>query len=67
MDENIMIDPVAAVRKNRDILFMKYKKTDGLHKYFEDGRLEYEKQGWKSETFYEVYERRRSETDNIVG
>ena len=39
-------DPVAEVRRNREILLEKYGGIDGLHKHMDEECPELEKQGW---------------------
>ncbi|MCL2602958.1 MAG: hypothetical protein FWD90_00595 [Defluviitaleaceae bacterium] len=40
-------DPVAEVRRNREILLEKYGGIEGLHKHMDDERPKLEAQGWK--------------------
>ena len=43
MDSN----PIAEVRKNRELLLDKYGGIDGLHKHMDEDRKRLENQGWK--------------------
>ena len=47
-------DPVAEVRRNRELLLEKYGGIDGLHKHMDAERQEWEKRGWQFVTVEEV-------------
>ena len=55
----IDIDPVAEVRKNRELLLEKYGGIDGLHKHMEEERPKLEKQGWKFISVEEILARKQ--------
>lgn len=40
------VDPVAEVRRNRELLLEKYGGIDGLHKHMDEERPKLEAQGW---------------------
>ena len=50
----IDVDPVAEVRRNRELLLKKYKGIEGLHKHMCEERQKLEKQGWKFVTVEEI-------------
>ena len=47
-------DPIAEVRRNRELLLEKYGGIEGLHKHMDEERPELEKQGWKFITAEEI-------------
>ncbi|MDR2712427.1 MAG: hypothetical protein LBB91_04860 [Clostridiales bacterium] len=53
-------DPVAEVRRNRELLLEKYGGIDGLHKHMDEERPTLEKQGWKFISLEEVLARKRT-------
>ena len=63
----IDIDPVAEVRRNRELLLEKYGSIEGLHKHMDKERPELEKQGWKFITAEEILAKKYSRvTDKRV-
>ncbi|MCL1919231.1 MAG: hypothetical protein FWG14_13225 [Peptococcaceae bacterium] len=54
-------DPVAEVRKNRELLLEKYGGIDGLHKHMDEERPELERQGWKFVSVEEVLSKKRGQ------
>ena len=48
------IDPVAEVRRNRELLLEKYGGIEGLHKHMDEERPILEAQGWKFISIEEV-------------
>ena len=57
-------DPVAEVRKNRELLLEKYGGIDGLHKHMDEERPELEKQGWKFVSVEEVLAKKHGRRAN---
>ena len=51
-------DPIAEVRRNRELLLEKYGGIDGLHKHMDEERPKLEAQGWKFITVEEVLARK---------
>jgi len=58
----IDVDPVAEVRRNRELLLERYGGIDGLHKHMEEERLELEKKGWTFISIEEVLMKKRLRT-----
>ena len=58
----IDIDPIAEVRRNRELLLEKYGGLDGLHKHMDEERPELEKQGWQFITVDEVLAKKDLQT-----
>jgi len=58
-------DPVADVRRNRELLLEKYGGIDGLHKHMDDERPELEKQGWKFVSVDEVLAKKRGQVTPV--
>ena len=54
------IDPVAEVRKNRELLLKRYGGIDGLHKQMDEERPKLEKQGWKFISVEEILIKKHS-------
>ena len=50
----IDIDPIAEVRRNRELLLEKYGGIDGLLKHMDEERPKLEAQGWKFVSIEEV-------------
>ena len=53
-------DPVAEVRRNRELLLETYGGIDGLLKHMDGTRPDLEKQGWKFVTIEEVLAKKRA-------
>ncbi len=53
-------DPVAEVRRNRELLLEKYGGIDGLHKHMDEERPVLEKQGWKFITAEELLAKKQT-------
>ena len=53
-------DPVAEVRRNRELLLEKYGGIDGLHKHMDEARPILEQQGWKFVSVEEVRAKKRA-------
>ena len=63
----IDIDPVAEVRRNREILLEKHGGVEGLLKYMDEERPKLEKQGWKFLSLEEILAKKHSHvTDKRV-
>ena len=56
------VDPVAEVRRNREILLEKHGGIDGLHKHMDEEQPILKQQGWKFISVEEVLMQRRSKT-----
>jgi hypothetical protein len=54
------IDPVAEVRRNRELLLEKYGGIEGLHKHMDEERPKLEEQGWKFITVEEILAKKRN-------
>ena len=52
--KSIDIDPIAEVRRNRELLLEKYGGIDGLLKHMNEERPKLEEQGWKFVTIEEI-------------
>ena len=52
-------DPVAEVRRNRELLLERHGGIEGLHKYMDEERPELEKRGWKFMSIEEILLRKR--------
>ncbi|MCL2054621.1 MAG: hypothetical protein FWG90_09370 [Oscillospiraceae bacterium] len=50
----IDIDPVAEVRRNRELLLEKHGGIEGLFRYMDEERPKLEEQGWKFVSIEEV-------------
>lgn len=57
----IDIDPIAEVRRNRELLLEKHGGIDGLLKHMDEERPELEKQGWKFMTVDEILAKKRAQ------
>jgi len=54
-------DPVAEVRRNRELLLEKYCDIDGLHKHMDEERPKLEKQGWTFVSIEEILMRKQKQ------
>jgi hypothetical protein len=59
-------DPVAEVRRTREILLEQYGGIEGLHKHMDEERPELEKQGWKFMSVEEILTRKRERVSASV-
>ena len=57
----INIDPVAEVRRNRELLLEKYGGMDGLLKHMDEERPKLEAQGWRFVTPEEIRAKKHSQ------
>ena len=48
------INPIAEVRRNRELLLEMYGGIDGLHKHMDEERSQLDKSGWKFVSIQEV-------------
>ena len=55
-------DPIAEVRRNRELLLEKYGGLDGLHDHMAKERPQLEKQGWTFVSVEEVLARKYAGT-----
>ena len=55
-------DPVAEVRRNREILLEKHGGIGGLHKHMDEERPILEQQGWKFISVDEILMQKHSKT-----
>ena len=53
-------DPVAEVRRNREMLLEKYGGIEGWHKHMEEDRPRLEALGWKFITVEEILAKKRA-------
>lgn len=53
------IDPVAEVRRNRELLLEKYGGIEGLHKHMDEERPKLEQQGWKFVSVEDIIAKKR--------
>jgi len=58
---NIGTNPIAEVRRNRELLLEKHGGIDGLHKHMDEERPKLEKQGWKFISVEEVLAKKLEE------
>ena len=59
-------DPIAEVRRNRELLLEEHGGIDGLHRHMELERPKLEQQGWKFATVEEILEKKRSEKGQMA-
>ena len=59
----IDVDPVAEVRRSRELLLEKYGGIEGLHKHMDDERPKLEAQGWKFITTEEILAKKYAKTN----
>ena len=58
--KHIDTDPIAEVRRNRELLLERYGGIDGLHRHMEEERPSLEKHGWQFVSVEEVLARKRA-------
>ena len=56
----IDVDPVAEVRRNRELLLEKYGGIEGLHKHMDEERPKLEQQGWKFVSVEDIIAKKRA-------
>ena len=59
-------DPIAEVRRNRELLLEEYGGIEGLIRHMEEERPKLEQQGWKFITFEELIEKKRKEQEEMA-
>ena len=62
--EYIDIDPVAEVRRNRELLLEMYGGIEGLHEHMKQERPKLEKLGWKFVTVEEILAKKQMEENH---
>ena len=59
----IDVDPVAEVRRNRELLLEKYGGIEGLHKHMDEERPILESLGWKFISIEEILAKKYDEVN----
>ncbi len=60
------VDPVAEVRRNRELLLEMYGGIDGLHKHMDEERPLLEKQGWVFTSIEEILSKKHKQTASVI-
>ena len=55
------IDPIAEVRRNRELLLARHGNIENLHKHMEKERKQLEKDGWKFISIREVLAKKHND------
>ena len=59
-------DPIAEVRRNRELLLEEHGGIEGLIRHMEEERPKLEQQGWKFTTFEELAAKKRKEQEQLA-
>jgi len=59
-------DPIAEVRRNRELLLEKYGGIDGLHEHMDEERPQLEVLGWKFISVEEVWAKKHNEATPVI-
>ena len=59
-------DPVAEVRRNRELLLEEHGGIEGLIRHMEEERPKLEQQGWKFTTFEELAAKKCKEQEQLA-
>jgi hypothetical protein len=63
--EYLDINPVAEVRRNRELLLEMYGGIDGLHKHMDEERPLLEQQGWVFTSIEEILAKKHKQPEAI--